>query len=261
MSFENDDYIGMDAEELYEYGFELLENEDTENAIKYITLAAEQGCVEAQGHLAEIYRDGVLVEENLEESFKWCKLAATNGDLIPQHYLAEAYHYGYGVEVSIEDAVKWHKIAGLPDDCWTLGHMYYYGTEVEQDYEQAYYWFDKIGFRDVAYYICADMYFYVDKDYQNAFRLYHEALNEGVEEAAYKIGEMYYYGLGVEQDYSEAFEFLKYYNGEFDEFYFDDAPAKVHRMLAEMYKNGWGVEKNLEEADKLFRAAKKGQDY
>ena len=64
--------------------------------------------------------------------------------------------------------------------------------------------------------------------------------------------------MGVEQDYDKAFKFLKYYNGEFDEFYFDDAPAKVHRMLAEMYKNGWGVEKNLEEADKLFRASEKG---
>ncbi len=59
----------------------------------------------------------------------------------------------------------------------------------------------------------------------------------------------------------KAFEFLKYYNGEFDEDYFDEAPAKVHYMLSEMYQNGWGVEQNTEEAAKLLRAAEKGQDY
>lgn len=107
----------------------------------------------------------------------------------------------------------------------------------------------------------ADMCFYVDKDYRNAFRLYHAALKQGVEEAAYKIGEMYYCGLGVEQDYGKAFEFLKYYNDEFDEECFEEAPAKVHRMLGEMYQNGWGIKKNEEESAKLLRAAEKGKDY
>ena len=73
--------------------------------------------------------------------------------------------------------------------------------------------------------------------------------------AAYKIGEMYYYGLGVEQDYNKAIEFLKQYNGDFDEDFADEAPPIVWRMLGEMYKNGWGVEQNLEEAEKLFKAA------
>ena len=104
------------------------------------------------------------------------------------------------------------------------------------------------------------MYFYVDKDYDNAFRLYHSALRQGVDEAVYKIGEMYYYGLGTEQDYVKVLEFLKYYDGEFDENDIDWAPPKVHYILGEMYKNGWGVEQNLEEAEKLFRAAEKGKE-
>ena len=137
-----------------------------------------------------------------------------------------------------------------------MGHIYYYGDGVEQDYKQAYYWFEKDGFRDLPHYICADMYFYVDKYYETAFRLYRSALEEdGVDFAAFKIGGMYYYGLGVEQDYNKAFEFLKHYNGEFNEDFADEAPPVVHRMLGEMYKNGWGVEQNLEEAEKLFKAA------
>ena len=40
-----------------------------------------------------------------------------------------------------------------------------------------------------------------------------------------------------------------------DEDFADEAPPIVWRMLGEMYKNGWGVEQNLEEAEKLFKAA------
>ena len=61
----------------------------------------------------------------------------------------------------------------------------------------------------------------------------------------------------TEQDYGLAIEYLKYYEGDFEEDDFDFAPAKVNYMLAEMYKNGWGVEQNLKEAEKLFRAAEK----
>ena len=31
-------------------------------------------------------------------------------------------------------------------------------------------------------------------------------------------------------------------------------------MFGEMYKNGWGVEQNLKEAEKLLKAAEKGQN-
>ena len=99
--------------------------------------------------------------------------------------------------------------------------------------------------------MCADMYFHVDGDYENALRLYKEALWVGDEFAAFKIGEMYYKGLGVEKDYHKSFEFFRNYNS------LDDAPIKVYYMLAEMYQNGWGVEQNSEEAEKLFRAAEK----
>lgn len=71
---------------------------------------------------------------------------------------------------------------------------------------------------------------------------------------------MYYYGLGTEQDYSKAFEFLKYYNDAFDEDDFDFAPPEVYYLLGEMYSNGWGVEQNGEEPQKRFRAAERGKE-
>lgn len=285
MDFENMDISKMNEFEIYRYACRFYELGDMDNAIKYMTLAAEMGCVEAMTSLGEMYCGGYGVEADEEEALKWYKLAVERGDISAieyfeefgldyseeplelcikfaengvtdaQLYLAEKYE-----NEDLEESLKWYKLAAERGDrraIYHLGYMYYRGDEVEQSYQEAYYWFDKDGFRDLPYYICADMYFYVEKNYTHAFKLYHFALQQGVEEAGYKIGEMYYYGLGTEQDYGKAFEFLKYYDGEFDESLFDWAPPHVHRMLGEMYQNGWGVEKNLQEAEKLLKAAER----
>ena len=264
--WEDEDFINAleNSFDIYEWGCELAENGD-ERGIALILRAAERGNEEAQFQIAEMYRTGDYVEKNLQEALKWYRMAAENGSADAQYYLAEMYRMGSSsAEKNFSEALKWYKLSaenGNYDAMSELGHMYYRGDGVEQNYNEAYYWFNKNGFRGLPYFIYADMCFYVDKDYGNAFRLYNAALQQGVEEAAYKIGEMYYYGLGVEQNYNKAFEFLKYYNNEFDERYFSDAPAKVHYMLSEMYQNGWGVEQNVEEAAKLLRAAEKGQAY
>ena len=248
---------------IYEWGCELLDDGD-DLGMLLITYAAKKGNGDAQLRLAEMYRTGDGVEKNPQEALKLYNMSAENGSCEAHYFLAEAYRYGEGVEKNFEKSLELYKLAakgGNHDAMSELGFMYYRGDGAERDYNEAYYWFKKSGWRDIPYYIHADMNFYVDKDYGNAFRLYCAALKNGVEEAGYKIGEMYYYGLGVEQDYNEAFKYLKYYNGEFEEEYFDWAPAKVHYLLSEMYQNGWGVQKNTEEAEKLRRAAEKGEDY
>lgn len=284
MDFEKMDVSKMNGWELYHHAVNLSYSGDIENSEKCMMLSIEKGCSYAMLWLAQQYEEGDGVEQDEDEAIKWYKLAAENGCDEAVSYLTEDMGLDFSEEPlewcikvaengstdaqlylaemydgeDFEASLKWYKLAaegGNRDAIYHVGHSYYYGDGVKQDYKQAYYWFDKDGFRDLPYYICADMYFYVDKDYKNAFRLYLSALEDGVDFAAHKIGEMYFYGLGVEQDYCKAFEFLKYYNDEFDERFFDEAPPIVHRMLGEMYKNGWGVEQNLEEAEKLFKAA------
>jgi TPR repeat protein len=253
-------------EELYdicEWGRELLDGGE-ECGMLLILNAAKNGNADAQFQLAEIYNTGDGVEESPAEALKWYRTAAENGSSDAQFSLAEMYRYGDGVEKDFETALLWYKRAaegGNHDAMSALGFIYYRGDGVEKDYNEAYHWFKNDGFRGLPYFVYADMFFYVDKDYSSAFMLYRAALQQGVEEAGYKMGEMYFYGLGVEQNYDEAFKFLKYYNGEFEERFFDWAPAKVHFMLSEMYANGWGVEKDLQEAAKLRTAAEKGEDY
>ena len=72
--------------------------------------------------------------------------------------------------------------------------------------------------------------------------------------AADRIGEMYFYGLGVEQSYDKALEYMKSFD-EFDEEETDEISTKALYPLSEMYKNGLGVEQDLELAERIFNVA------
>ncbi len=245
-------------ESLYERGCELLDS-NVKCGMSLIARAAKNGFVEAQLYLGGIYSGGIIVKQNLAKAFKWYLCAAEKGEQLAQYTVAEMYEDGKGVEKNFEKSLEWYKRAaegGNHRAIDHLGHMYYYGNGVEQSYEEAYYWFDKDGFRWLPYYICSDMYFHVEKAYEHALKLYLLSYEQdGYEGAGYDIGKMYYYGLGVEQDYGKAFEFLyEYYELCCD---YDRAEPELCYMLGEMYKNGWGVEQNLEEAEKLLAAAEK----
>lgn len=92
-----------------------------------------------------------------------------------------------------------------------------------------------------------DLYRYgigVEEDIEEACRWYKLAAEEGNGEAMYKIGYMYYYGYGVEESNDEAFK------------WFSDAAELGNEngtmMLASCYRYGFGTERNLDEAIRLF---------
>lgn len=103
-----------------------------------------------------------------------------------------------------------------------------------------------------------------EKDFEKSQKYYSEALKgfHEVEPTAtklksyvqYRIGKMYCYGLGIEQDYSQAFDwFLKSSkeNNKFAQF-----------SLANLYYYGNGVEKDLSQAFLWYqRSASWGQPY
>lgn len=66
------------------------------------------------------------------------------------------------------------------------------------------------------------------------------------------LGDMYFSGTGVDRDLAQAFEF--YYNAGYGKFY----PLAMSKM-AECYYFGYGVDKNIEEAEYWWKeAAQKG---
>jgi TPR repeat protein len=70
---------------------------------------------------------------------------AENGNLDAQINLANMYFDGSGVPQDYKESVKWYRLAadrGSVDAQIALGFLYEYGDAVPQDYVQAYKWFD-----------------------------------------------------------------------------------------------------------------------
>ena len=89
-------------------------------------------------------------------------------------------------------------------------------------------------------------------DLENVFRVY-ELAKQGDAKAQDTLGDCYYNGEGVEQDYMEA---VKWYRKAADQ-----GNSDAQAMLGYCYLYGLGVEENINEAVKRFRKlADQGDD-
>lgn len=92
---------------------------------------------------------------------------------------------------------------------------------------------------------------FADRNYAQAMEILKPFAEQGDLQAQVKVGFMYYYGEGVEQDYGKAAFWLSQaaQNGN----------PIAQTMLAKMYHYGWGVEKDPQKAFELcYSAAQKG---
>jgi TPR repeat protein len=150
--------------------------QDYTAAVKWFTLAAEQGNAKAQSELGEMYAYGQGVAQDYKTAVKWYTLAAEQGNASAQYNLGVMYHKGQGVAQDYKTAVKWFTLAAEQGDAFaqsSLGVMYYGGQGVAQDYKTAFKWFTL-------------------------------AAEQGVASAQSSLGVMYYVGQGVAQDYKTA---------------------------------------------------------
>ena len=117
---------------------------DNDEVVKWITLAVENGHIDAQNFLGTMYRSGSYIEEDLDEAIKWFKLAATQGHVYSQTYLGYMYNIGEGVVQDYSEAMKWTKLAaaqGNADAQFNIGWMYYHGHGVPVNKKAAKKWY------------------------------------------------------------------------------------------------------------------------
>lgn len=80
---------------------------DKKEALRWFHMSADMNNPYAQFHLADRYR----LEKNATAAFSMYKSSAENGIAAAQFRLARCYHKGEGVEKSPKDAKKWYKMA------------------------------------------------------------------------------------------------------------------------------------------------------
>ena len=96
--------------------------------------------------------------------------------------------------------------------------------------------------------------YFNSQNYENAIECYSKAAELGLLEAQNELGNMYYFGLGVERDYSKSFN---YYRNAAKAGYVD-----AQNSLGECYLLGKGVDRDNEEAIKwIKRAAEQGNVF
>ena len=142
--------------------------------------------------------------------------------------------------------------AGDISACAYLGKMYYEGTGVAQNYNEAFKCFQKAADNGVtgAYTWLGVMYYDgqgVAQNYEKAFLWTKKAAENGAANAYVGLGVMYCNGQGVVQNYNEAFKWFQKAA--------DNGAADAYVGLGVMYCKGQGVAKNSNEAFKWFQKA------
>ena len=120
---------------------------DYVEAARWIRRAAEQGLVEAQRFLANMYVAGQGVPQDDAEAEKWNRKVAIQEGTEPQFNfrLGGKYAKGQGVPQDNAEAMRWYRKSaeqGYAGAQYTLGVIYHTGKTVPRNDVEAYKWYE-----------------------------------------------------------------------------------------------------------------------
>lgn len=108
--------------------------------------SAKAGDLNSQWILANLYIQGLLGEKQYDEAVKWLTRAAENGHTAAQRELGKSYLWGRGVKQDSERAFKWFKLAADQydkDAQFLIGVMFLGAKDRPADQASAINWFKK----------------------------------------------------------------------------------------------------------------------
>ena len=113
---------------------------EMDHAVAMLREAADQGHLEAQGGVGDVYTFGWGAAKDDRLAFVYYQKAAQQGDVACQRNIGVYYQDGQGCEQSHERAAKWFEKAacgGNAPAMSSLGALYAKGQGVRQSYERA----------------------------------------------------------------------------------------------------------------------------
>ena len=188
----------------YKHGVGAEKDEDEafkwqNKAVNAWRASANLGDTDSMVRLANLYKEGDVVELDKEEAVKWFRKGAELGNETAQCQLALCYHNGEGVEEDQEESAKWMQKAaeksGDREVQWIMGRYYQEGWGLEKDMTTAVKWFErsaKKGFPPAQYslamcYLNGDG---VKADAEKAEELLEDAADSGNKDAQQKLSEI-----------------------------------------------------------------------
>jgi len=196
---------------------------DANRALKYMSLSAEMGLIDAIRDLGNRYQFGDGVKKNLSESINWFKKGSVLGDSISSFLVSYAYSRGKGVEKDEKESHLWAIKAaeqGHVSSMAFVANNYLYGLSVDVNYKKALFWANQAS------------------DNGNIF-------------GKYALGIIYLYGYGVDADILTSVQYLKEvaFNGNKLE------KIEASKSLGRIYQQGKGVDIDLKESVKWFEVS------
>jgi TPR repeat protein len=229
---------------------------DVPKGALWLREAAEQGNVECQWVLSNMYHNGkggLPVDQS--ESFKWALKAAQHGHVVAQHNVGGYYHDGYGVERNLEQARYWYGRAaeqGFAHSEWMMGRIYLEGVGVAPNRDEALRWLAKSLAQGHMPTMITLAQMYTDPNGvpmqpQLVFDLQRAASQGGSHYAEFEVGRFYRAGYLNAPDYAQA---MVWFNRAAAAGY---GPAD--RDLGAMYEAGQGMPADLSQARSHYERA------
>jgi TPR repeat protein len=233
---------------------------DYAEALKWTRLAAGQNLPDGQRNMGIMYEEGTGVARDLKEAVKWYRLAADQGDARAQLYLGTMYDRGLGVGRDDGEAAKWYRRAadqGNAEAEYDLAELYNNqrigptnsGGSVLEEAKRLYQRSADHGFANAQYKVGHDY----AQSFEEAMQWYLRAAPQGQMDAAFALGDLYYYGRGVKTDYVAAEKWYRQAAAAGDEFF--DSRRKAELQLGEIYDAGRGVARDHVQAAKWYLQA------
>jgi TPR repeat protein len=192
--------------------------QDYLQAIRYYKIARDLGSSNALYQLGIIYQNGKGTRPDINRAIDHYTQAAEKGNTMAQFTLGQLFEEGKLLSKNILEAVKWYSISNSQGD--DAAHNWLYNN-----YDEAYY-------SDVFYKRLCNILSQIAKS--NSSNNRHQK-NKFLGEVNYKLGLMYLYGYGTEQDYKKALKCFREStklcnNGKarlFSEIIYEDIPASL----------------------------------
>lgn len=231
--------------------------QDQQQAFHWYSLAAEQGHNDAQSALGECYFFGWGVEQDEQQVIKWhYKVCEGDKRGYETYYLARRLAGGSGLPQNQEEAFRLFQMAavrGCSVAYREIADCYLHGKGVQPDPLEATKWLLKWAQKEKdnghQLYNIGQLFEKGDggiQDWIQAIKLYRRAARAGHSQAEEKLGECYYYGLGVPKNVKKAaIWYRKAADHEYDGLY----------LLAQRYEKGEGIAADQKVAEELYRQA------
>ena len=204
---------------------------------------------------SDVYNDGKK-EERHSSDLEQLKIIANSGNIDAIRRVANYYYSGIGTEIDYSLAFEWYNKASELGDSWSrlkLGEMYRDGKGAQQNLERAISFFNEASEGNIPLAASNIIMMYVaglihDKDQaiKAVENLKHMACSGNID-AIRRLGNLYYSGVFVNKSYNDAIDIFKIGVKFMD-------PWSLVRC-GEMYRDGKGVDTDLNKAAQYFREA------